>query len=99
MFDKLTDKKDESVCGHLNPDLLNVNHHKSTTDFIDTIYSHNLFPVIIKPSKITTNTAALINNIFTYKFGSNIVGGLLPNYKSVHFAVFAIFQDFNNYLL
>ena len=67
-----------SFCLHL----INVNHHKSTTDFTDKMYSHGLFPMIIKASRITTNTATFINNIFTYD----------------HLTVFAFFQDFKNYL-
>lgn len=58
------------------------------------MYSNSLFPVIIKPSRITTDTATLIDNIFTNKIDSKIVGGLLINDISDHLPVFAIFQNF-----
>lgn len=92
MFDKLNDKKVQIVCGDFNIDLLNPNGHKRTTDFIHTMYSNSLFPVIIKPSRITTDTATLIDNIFTNTIESKIVGGLLINDISDHLPVFAIFQ-------
>ncbi len=58
------------------------------------MYSNCLFPVIIKPSRITTDTATLIDNIFTNKIDYEIVGGLLINDVNDHLPVFAIFQNF-----
>ncbi len=52
--------------GDFNIDLLNPNRNKRITDFTDTLYSKGLFPVIKKPSRITKDTATLINNIYIY---------------------------------
>ncbi len=58
------------------------------------MYSNCLFPVIIKPSIITIDTATLIDNIFTNNIDYEIVGGLLINDISGHLPVFAIFQNY-----
>ncbi len=82
------------ICGDFNIDLLNPNGHQKTTEFIQTMYSNSLFPVITKPSRITIDTATLIDNIFTNEINYEIVGGLLINDISDHLPVFAIFQNF-----
>ena len=94
MFSNSNDKKVQIICGDFNIDLLNPNGHQKTTDFIHTMYSNCLFPVIIKPSRITIDTATLIDNIFTNKIDHEIVGGLLINDISYHLPVFAIFQNY-----
>uniref|UniRef100_A0A669C5X4 Reverse transcriptase domain-containing protein n=1 Tax=Oreochromis niloticus TaxID=8128 RepID=A0A669C5X4_ORENI len=94
MFSNLNDKKVQIICGDFNIDLLNPNGHQKTTDFISTMYSNCLFPVIIKPSRITIDTATLIDNIFTNKIDHEIVGGLLITDISDHLPVFAIFQNY-----
>lgn len=60
------------------------------------MYSDNLFPVITKPSRITTDTATLIDNIFTNNIESKIEGGLLILISDItdHLPVFSNFQNF-----
>lgn len=53
------------VCGDFNIDMLNPNKHKLTENFISTIYSLNLYPKITRPTRITTHSATLIDNILT----------------------------------
>lgn len=93
LFSNLNDKNVQIICD-FNIDLLNPNGHQKTTDFISTMYSNSLFPVIIKPSRITIDTATLIDNIFTNKIDHEIVGGLLITDISDHLPVFAIFQNY-----
>ena len=47
-----------------NLDLLKSDHHSSTQNFIETNMNSNLYPTIIRPTRITKMTATLINNIF-----------------------------------
>ena len=62
--------------------------------FINHMYSCSLFPLILKPSRITIDTATLIDNIFTNEIDSEISSGLLINDISDHLPVFAIFHNF-----
>lgn len=91
MFD-VRNKKVMFICGDFNLDLLNPTKHKQTDEFIDTMFSMSLFPTIIKPSRITTHSATLIDNIFTNCMDSNIMSGLLLNDISDHLPVFVLFD-------
>ena len=62
MYDKMTNKKMLFVCGDTNIDLLAENN--TTTDFINSVYSMSLYPTITRPTRITTHSATLIDNIF-----------------------------------
>ena len=47
-----------------NLDLLKSDHHSNTQNFIETNLNSNLYPTIIRPTRITKTTATLIDNIF-----------------------------------
>ena len=47
-----------------NLDLLKSDHHSNTQDFIETNLNSNLYPTIIRPTRITKTAATLIDNIF-----------------------------------
>ena len=52
------------IIGDFDVNLLNEDIHIPTSDFI-TFSSYSLYPSITKPTRITTKSAILINNIFT----------------------------------
>ena len=51
--------------GDFNLNLLNNQNHNATGEFLDGLYSHLFFPLIKLPSRITSHTATLIDNIFS----------------------------------
>lgn len=53
------------LLGDFNINLLNVETHELTGQFLDCIYSSYLTPLITKPTRITCNNSTLIDNIFT----------------------------------
>ena len=53
------------IMGDFNINLLNLENYHPTNNFLETLYSYSLTPLIKKPTRITGNTAALIDNIFT----------------------------------
>lgn len=93
LWDKVNNSKITVLCGDTNVDLLSASRNKRTTDFINTIYVNNLFPLITKPSRITTNTATLIDNIFINKIELSIEAGLLLYDLMDHLPVFAVIQN------
>lgn len=80
------------LCGDFNIDLLKVSTHKQTSDFLDTLYSRGLYPLITKPSRVTSFSATLINHIFTNVLENSINCGLVINDISDHLPVFATFN-------
>ena len=53
------------ILGDFNIDLLKSQNHLLTSEFLDTLSSYNFLPLITKPTRITSTTSTLIDNIFT----------------------------------
>ena len=87
-----TEKKLPYLTGDFNIDLLNVENHLPSQEFINLMYSHSVFPYITKPSRVTTHSATLIDNIFASNIGDNAktLSGLLYTDITDHFPVFYI---------
>ena len=60
----LTEKKDLLIGSDQNLNLLRAESHKQTQDFLDINYSNGILPVILKPTRITHETATLIDNFY-----------------------------------
>lgn len=86
---KVCDKKSFFVCGDFNIDLLKWSEHESTSDFCNAMFSFGLRPFIDKPSRITKESATLIDSIFT-NVHSHATSGLFLNDISDHLPIFAI---------
>ena len=52
------------LAGDFNIDLLSYGKHAPTDDFINTLNSYVFTPHILKPTRITSHSATLIDNIF-----------------------------------
>lgn len=81
------------ICGDTNIDLINVLKHKATSDFLDALYSRGFYPLITKPSRITSTSATLIDNIFINELENNIKSGLIINDISDHLPVFVTYSS------
>ena len=57
--------------GDYNINLLNSDSHHPTGEFLDILYSNMLFPLITRTTRVTANSATLIDNIFTNNFYSD----------------------------
>lgn len=60
-----------------NIDLLNLNKHKPSEEFINIMYSNGLHSLINRPTRITVSSATLIENLFNNVVDNYIVSGLL----------------------
>ena len=58
-------KEDIFLAGDYNIDLLKINSHVPTRTFFNLLTSNRLLPTILRPTRITKDTATLIDNIFT----------------------------------
>ena len=99
-LDKLNDilsyiSKDNKQCyvmGDFNLDLLQYNHHTPTQEFIDALFSFAFFPLISNPTRLTSYSATLIDNIFTNNLSQNVLNGVVLNDLSDHLPVFSYFS-------
>ena len=69
------------LCGDFNIDLL------TSTSFLNTMYSLSLLPIISKPTRITGNSATLIDNFFINE-PCNFESGIIIPDISGHFQIF-----------
>ena len=51
--------------GDFNINLTNYGNHTETQDYIDAMFQHSFIPLINKPTRITTTTATVIDNIYS----------------------------------
>ena len=77
---------------YFNLDLLQYNHHTPTQEFIDTLFSLAFIPLISNPTRLTSYSVTLIDNIFTNNLSQNVLNGVVLNDLSDHLPVFAYFS-------
>ena len=84
------------IAGDYNIDLLNVDKHTSTQDFLDLMFSHSCIPRITKPTRVSSTSCTLIDNIFSNNNSeaATSVSGIFYTDISDHFPVFHI--DFSD---
>lgn len=88
----LTFNKSILICGDFNIDLLKSNSHKSTNDFLQTMYCLNFHPSITKPTRISLESATLIDNIFPNEIHNNLTSGILFSDISDHLPIFTVYN-------
>ena len=76
--------------GDFNINLLDINNHLLSAEFIETMYSSTLFPFISKPTRVRGATATLIDNIFCNDLANKYYNGILFTDITDHFPVFCI---------
>lgn len=87
--------KESKLCfllGDYNINLLKCDLSQ-TVDFLNAIHSFNFFPLITKPSRITSSSATLIDNILFNSYNFEVTSGLLMCDVSDHFPVFQFIQS------
>ena len=90
--------KENKIChvlGDWNLDLINHHCHETTGEFLEIMYSRVFFPLITRPTRITSNTATLIDNIFTNNLNNFSVSGLMFWNISDHLPIFTLLLDQN----
>ena len=70
------------ILGDYNINLLNAESHNQTGNFTEILFSHEYLPLITRPTRITQNSATLIDNILTNnheKINTSFNGILMSN--------------------
>lgn len=85
--------RENKICllmGDFNLNVINFQHHQTTGECLDGLYSNMFLPLITRPSRITSHTATLIDNIFLNDFFDRSRSGLLISDISDHLPIFSI---------
>ena len=90
IFSDVMPRKSMFICGDFNIDLMKYETHNGTKRFLDCMYGLGLYPLIDRPSRITTHSCTLIDNIFTNQINYSIRSGLLMNDITDHLPIFAL---------
>ena len=53
------------LCGDFNVDLLKYDKHAGTNEFIDLLSSYMYLPYILHPTRVTSHSQTIIDNIFS----------------------------------
>ena len=81
------------LMGDFNIDLLNFESHPQTNFFIDNMISLGLIPLITKPTRISKESATLIDHIYTNKINSSATSGIILTDIADHFGVFTLLSN------
>ena len=84
------ERKDIYLMGDFNVNLLNYDSDGKVKDFIDFLTSFGLFALITKPTRITSSTSTLIDNIFTNCIQDTFECGIFCTDFSDHMPIFSI---------
>ena len=74
------------IMGDFNYNLLEFDN-PHVNDFVQIIYEHKFYPTINKPTRITTNSATLIDHIWTDKSHCKISSGILVDCIADHLPI------------
>ena len=83
------------MVGDYNLDLFKHENHRPTADFLSNMYASSLIPVINRPTRVTNETATLIDNIFISDccINNDYLHGIFTTDISDHFPIFLIQFD------
>ena len=90
----LNSKKPIILTGDFNFNLLKYGNHNPTTDFLDLLFRNSFLPCITKPTRITSNSKTLIDNIFLNSQDFNTTSGNITSSISDHLPQFLIINNF-----
>ena len=85
---KLKNAQDIILLGDVNINLLNHASHSDTGIYLDTLLENGLLPLVSLPTRISNNSATLIDHISTNINDKNLDTSIIVSDVSDHFAVF-----------
>ena len=78
------------ITGDFNINLLNINSHQQTADYLDLWISEGFIPQLTLPTRVTLKSATLIDNIFSKSNNNDLIisKGILTTDISDHYPSF-----------
>ena len=87
------EQKSISLLGDFNVNLLNYYEDNETNKFLDSLASNSFIPLVLQPTRITSHSNTLIDNIFSNVIDPDIISGNLTATISDHLPQFAIIPN------
>ena len=87
------ERKQVFLLGDFNINLLNYNDHQPTNDFLDSLASNSFIPYILHPTRITSHSKTLIDNIFSNYISHEIISGNITATISDHLPQFSFVRN------
>ena len=87
------EQKSIFLLGDFNVDLLNYNEHIQTNKFLDSLAFNSFIPLVLQPTRITSHSNTLIDNVFSNVIDPDIMSGNLTAPISDHLPQFAIIPN------
>jgi len=84
------EKKPCYLMGDFNIDLLKIKTDNKTKEFFDTMLTHGYIPQITKPTRITNQSATLIDNIFSNNIEQENNSGIIITSVADHYGILHI---------
>ena len=85
------------ICGDINIDLLHFEEQTESKHFLDQMFSSGLYPLIIRPTRITGTAATIIHNIFCSELCRSKMCGIVLRDATDHMPIFVL-CDNNTYV-
>ena len=83
------EQKQVFLLGDFNINILNYNDHQPKNDFLDSLASNSFIPYILHPTRITSHSKTLIDNIFSNYISHEIISGNITVTISDHLPQFS----------
>ena len=71
--------------------LLNYNDHQPTNEFLDSLTSNSFLRYILQPTRLTSHSKTLIDNIFSNVISYEVISGNITATISDHLPQFFLF--------
>jgi hypothetical protein len=75
------------IFGDFNLDVLKINENKFISEYVDTLISHGFLQLITKPTRVSANSATLIDHILTNSLADSFDSYILCHHISDHFPI------------
>ena len=83
------------LCGDFNSDLLKYEINHNYRKFYDLLSSYGFFPMILLPTRVTKDSATIIDNIFTNDINNSLSSGNIKTDFSDHYSQFISINNQN----
>ena len=93
LLQKFSLDKTIMLMGDLNINLLKYDHNTDSASFFDSLYTNFLLPYISTPSRVTTQSRTLIDNIFSNNIEDGLILRNITSTISDHYAQFLLMKN------
>ena len=94
LLDKVSkEQKSVFLLGDFNINLLNYNNHNPTNEFLDSVVFNSFAPYILQPTRLTSHSKTLIDNIFSNIISPEAISGHLTSTVSDYLLQFMIIPN------